>query len=539
MIIKKNLYDFEVGAYYSVEIVVLDGIIKNIKRIDDVVSGYVLPGLIDSHVHIESSMLVPVRFAELCYRNGVVSVVADPHEIANVMGLSGVEFMIQNAKETKLKFNFMVPSCVPATSFETSGAILGVKDIEYLMGSDNVKGLGEMMNYPGVLFDDKFVFEKLSIAKKFNKPIDGHAPAGTGSNLDKYISAGISTDHEASTYEEAVEKISKGMMIQIREGSAAKNLDSLWRLVKEYPDSVMLCSDDIHPDDFVKGYINQHVKRLIHNKVPFKDIYKAAFFNPIIHYNLSNVGKLKIGDPADFIIVNNLDDFDIEKTYIDGVCVFDKSVEVELEYNFSVVNNFNTDKLNVDDIKVINLDKSLLNVIEIIDGELLTKHLKMEITPGEIKSNTNNDILKIVVYNRYKKSKPAVGFIKGFNLKSGAIALSVAHDSHNIICVGVNDEEITNAINLIVENKGGICLVNNEYKNSLKLEVAGIMTNDSPFEVANKYSSLNSDSKNIGCTLKSPFMTLSFMALLVIPKLKLSDLGLFDGEKFNFVELME
>lgn len=532
-----RVFDFSRERFCSVRIFFKKGVIVNIQKEEGGVL-LILPGLIDSHVHIESSMLVPSRFSELAVRNGVVSVVTDPHEIANVLGVSGVEYMIQDSKNTPLKIYFGVPSCVPATAFETSGAVLDSEKVNDLLKRDEVVVLSEMMNFPGVLFDEEEVCLKINFAKKNGKPIDGHAPGLRGENLNKYISSGISTDHEACSYEEAKEKIQKGMMIQIREGSSAKNFDELYPLIDEFPDNVMLCTDDSHPDDLQKGYINKLVRKGIERGVSFKNIYKAAFFNTIKHYDLSDIGQLRIGDKADFIVVDNEKSFKILKTVINGVEVFDgENVKINSKYP-SKINNFKATEISKKDI-VVTTTGGKMKVIKAFEGELITDSYEVDVTKGIVNCNLDDDILKVVVVNRYvKKAKPVVGFINGFGIKKGAFASSIAHDSHNIIAIGVDDDEIVNAINKLIGIKGGIVVVDKDYSDFLQLDVAGLMSVEKPEFVISKYSKLNNDVIRLGSTLRAPFMTLAFMSLLVIPKLKIGDKGLFDVTAFSFTDLI-
>ncbi len=523
-----------------------NGKIIKIEKTDEEYENYIVPGLIDSHIHIESSMLIPEKFAELALKNGTVAIVTDPHEIANVLGIEGIKFMIENSKKTPMKIFFMAPSCVPATNFETSGATINADDIENIYKEfPEVLGLAEMMNFPGVIFGDKEVMKKIEITKKYNKHIDGHAPLLKGENLKKYVEAGIETDHECSTLEEALEKLKLGMKIQIREGSAAKDFDALHSLIETHPDNIMFCTDDSHPDELIeKGEINKIVKKAIKQNHDIFNILKAGSINAINHYGLP-VGKLEVNDPADFIIVNNLQDFEIIKTYIDGEEVYNKNTENQNKTNIIShnINNFNAKKITEADIKVkCNKEGTIkINTIEAFDGSLLTKKIveTANCKNGEILTDTEKDILKLVVYNRYKEnSKPSVAFIKGFKLKKGAIASTVAHDSHNILAIGTSDEEIVKAINKLVELKGGLVVSNNDKTDYIQLEVAGLMTSSNGQEIAEKYLKLNKIAKELGTDFKAPFMTLAFMALLVIPEIKLSDKGLFDGNKFEFINLI-
>ena len=505
-------------------------------------SQIILPGFVDSHVHIESSLLVPTEFARLAVAHGSVASVSDPHEIANVFGIDGVRYMIEVGKKSPFKFYFGAPSCVPATCFETSGATLNSNDIEELMSSADIKYLGEMMNYPGVIFNDDEVMKKIESAHRHNKPIDGHAPLLSGDDLKKYCASGISTDHECSSVKEAMEKISLGMKIQIREGSAANNFDNLISIIKDYPDSVMFCTDDAHPHELIKSHINGLIKRAIYLGYNPLDVIKAATLNPVRHYNLE-VGLLQKNDPADFVVIDNFNDFNILKTYINGELVAENGKSLLPDVKVDAINNFVAEKVTADDFKVIDEGKDI-NIIGVINGELLTEKIiakaqshKVQSSSFYLISDIENDILKIAVINRYEKKKPAVAFIKGFGLKRGALASSVAHDSHNIIVIGCDDESMAKAANMIIENKGGFAVCSDDVKKCLPLPVAGIMTNDDAFKVADDYLEIRDLAKSLGSPLSDPFMTMEFMALLVIPKLKLSDKGLFDCEKFELIPL--
>ncbi|MEA1887319.1 MAG: adenine deaminase [Bacteroidota bacterium] len=511
--------------------------IKDVVREENSEERYIVAGLIDSHIHIESSMLVPSRFAEKAVQHGTVAVVSDPHEIANVMGMEGVNFMIENGKRVPMKFYLGAPSCVPATKYETSGGKIDVEELKVLLGKEEIKYLSEMMNFPGVVNEDSQVMEKIQIAKEMNKPVDGHAPGLRGKKLEKYIRAGISTDHESISLDEAREKIEKGMKIQIREGSAARSLDSMHYLIAESAEKLMLCSDDLHPEMLDKGHINLLVKRLLALGYDIFDILKVVIINPVDHYDL-DVGMLRRGDSADFIIIDNPFEFNIQETWIEGQKVCDgKNVSFESP-PVTKVNNFNSGIIKHSDIEVRN-KKGGIRVIEAFDGELVTGTYEWSVPhEGEMmESNTDEDILKIVVKDRYKDSKPAVAFVKGFGLKKGAFASSVAHDSHNIIAVGTDDTSICNAVNRIVEMQGGLVACKDDNCSEIPLEIGGIMSDVPCGTMAEKYKKLTDIVQDMGCKLKSPFMTLSFMALLVIPELKISDKGLFDVNKFEFVEL--
>ena len=501
---------------------------------------YILPGFVDAHVHIESSMLIPSRFSKLAIKNGTIATVSDPHEIANVLGEAGIDFMINDAQKTPLKIFFGVPSCVPATNFETSGAILDSTKVNKLIKRSDLYFLAEVMNFPGVINKDPEIMAKIKAAKEANKRIDGHAPGLRGEDLDKYIAAGIETDHEAYEFEEALEKIQKGMKILIREGSAAKNFEALYKLIDMYPDDVMLCTDDSHPDDLVKGHINKLVSRAVKKGLNLFNVLRAATVNPVQFYGL-NVGLLRHNDPADFIIVNNLEDFEVQEVFIDGQMVYAENKILFKLNKTEKINNFQATYLKEEDLKipVKNHDKQI-RVIKAFDGDLLTEQLitSPKIVDGFAVSDTDRDILKIIVLNRYFPAKPSVGFINGFGLKRGAIALSIAHDSHNIVAIGVTDEDIIKTVNKLIDLKGGIVVNQGNDKFSyIQLPYAGLMTDGEPFEIAGEYERLNKIVQDLGSNLKAPFMTLSFMALLVIPKLKIGDKGLFDVSGFKFVDL--
>ncbi len=538
MTITGNIIDIRNKTIFHGTITVVDGVIQSVVPVAGESTQYLLPGFVDAHIHIESSMLVPSEFAKMAVVHGTVATVSDPHEIANVMGMEGVEYMIENGNTVPLKFNFGAPSCVPATTFETAGATLDVADIETLMKNPEVLYLAEMMNYPGVLYEEKMVMEKIATAHRYGKPIDGHAPGLRGADAKKYIAAGISTDHECFTKEEALDKLAFGMKILVREGSAAKNFSALVDLIPEYADRMMFCSDDKHPDDLLEGHINQLVSRAIAKGHDLYDVLQVACINAVEHYGLS-IGLMKVGDPADFIVVDDLKTFEVKQTYINGNLVADHGKCTFTTREARVINNFNTSLKSVSDFQITS-DKSEMQVIKAIDGEIVTETFwaKVKDENGIVVSDTERDILKMTVVNRYEDQAPAIGFINNFNLKSGAIASCVGHDSHNIIAVGVDDASIARAVNLIIENKGGISAVSNKVEHVLALPVAGIMTNADGPTVAAQYLEIdNMVKKQLGTRLAAPFMTLSFMALLVIPQLKLSNLGLFDGKNFEFTPL--
>ena len=537
--VEGNIVDVLHKNIYKGIVFIEDGIITSIEKKNVSSDLYILPGFIDSHVHVESSMLIPSEFARLASPHGTVATISDPHEIGNVLGVEGVKYMIENGKKVPFKFYFGAPSCVPATPFETAGAEIGVKDIDELLKMPEIIYLTEMMNFPGVLAKDETVMQKIALAHKYNKVVDGHAPGLRGEDAKNYIAAGISTDHECFTSEEALEKLKYGMKILIREGSAAKNFEALIDLMHEHSENMMFCSDDKHPNDLVIGHIDLLVKRALKKGVNLMKVLRAACVNPVLHYGM-NVGLLQVNDPADFIITNNLNDFEILATYIQGEKVASEGKTNIQSVEAEIVNNFNCSKISVSDLKVESKSNKI-KVITVEDGQLITRQLiaEVESVDNQIEGDLSQDILKMVVVNRYNTAPPAIAFVKNVGLKQGALASSVAHDSHNIIAVGTNDKDIVKAINLLIEQKGGVSAANGEIETILSLPVAGLMSTEDGYKIAEKYEILDQLSKKWGSTLQAPYMTLSFLALLVIPELKLSDKGLFDGNKFEFTSLYE
>lgn len=536
-----RLIDVFQRRIYPADILVKDG---RIVAIDEVLSApdrYILPGFVDAHIHIESSMLVPTSFAQVAVLHGTVGTVSDPHEIANVCGMEGVQYMIDNAKLSPFKFFFGAPSCVPATSFETAGATLDAKDVAALLSSDDIWYLSEMMNYPGVLHKDPEVMAKIAAAHKVGKPVDGHAPGLRGETAAAYASAGITTDHECFTLDEALDKVAVDMNILIREGSAAKNYEALHPLLGQHPDKVMFCSDDKHPDELVINHINAVVKRSLAKGYDLYDVLRAASVHPVMHYKLP-VGLLRVGDPADFIVIDSPAQFNILQTYIDGQLVCDNGRSMLQFIETQPINNFHALPRTASEFALPAIGAApVIRVIEAIEGQLVTNEIQApaKVVDGFIVSDTERDILKLAVVNRYEtKADIAVAFIKNFGLKHGAIASTVGHDCHNIIVVGVDDGSICKAVNALVGSKGGISVVSPEGNVSdMPLPVAGLMSTNNAYEVADAYKFVDRKAKELGTTLHAPFMTLSFMALLVIPALKLSDKGLFDGGSFRFADV--
>ncbi len=538
--IEANIVDVIQKKIYSARIF-FDTHIRKIEPLSKIFDKYILPGLVDAHVHIESSMLPPSEFARLAVRHGTLATVSDPHEIANVLGLGGIEFMIDNAAQIPFRFIFGAPSCVPATPFETVGATITASDIDKLFCEGKVSYLSEMMNFPGVIHHDPEVMAKIAVARKYGKPIDGHAPGLSGEALKQYVAAGISTDHECSTLEEAEEKIRLGMKILIREGSAAKNFDALYSLVERYPDKVMLCTDDFHPDDLLRGHINVLLAKGIARGLDLFSLLRAATLNPIRHYQI-DLGLVQLGDSADFIVLDDLTNFAIQQCFLRGTCLYDRVGEEiprkgSLSFGESGGRGLGASKIDISDLQII-ATTSQMKVMQAFDGDLFTKQIICDVQKSlPVATDIDKDILKIVVLNRYHPAKPAVAFVHGFGLKQGALASTVAHDSHHIVAVGCDDDSILTVINHVIDTKGGLAVYYHQQLIDLKLDIAGLMSSAPGEEVAYAYEQLNKAASCMGSTLTSPFMTLSFMALLVIPELKLGDQGLFDVNRFEWTDL--
>ncbi len=537
--ISANYVDVVAGTIKPSTIEIRGGKIAAIKPADlGECSGFLLPGFVDSHIHIESSMLLPSQFAKTAVLHGTVATVSDPHEIANVCGVEGVELMLNDAAETNFKFYFGAPACVPATPFETAGAELGVESVTQLLDDSRIHYLSEMMNFPGVLNRDPDVMAKIGAALERGKPVDGHAPGLRGADAVKYVSAGITTDHECTTREEAIDKLKAGCKIAIREGSAARNFDALESLIDDYPDQVMFCSDDKHPDELLLGHINQLAARAVANGRDIMNVLQACSRNAVEHYDL-DVGLLQLGDPADFVVVEDLKSFQVRETYIDGNCVAQNGKSLMPDVQPTTVNQFHAGPIQASDVEVV-ATSTRIRIMEAIDGQLITRSVVGDATivDGRAMADPNQDLLKLVVVNRYEDAPPAVAFVRGFGIRQGAIASSVAHDSHNVLAVGVSDVEIAIAINSVIESQGGLSVTCCKEVQSLPLPVAGLMSTESCEVVGEQYGQLDRFVKQqMSCKLRAPFMTLSFLALLVIPSLKLSDKGLFDVDRFEFVDL--
>jgi adenine deaminase len=543
MNITGRFVDLQQRRIYPAILQVKDGKIVEIQALETAPpdSPYILPGFIDAHIHIESSMLPPSEFARMAVVHGTVATVSDPHEIANVLGVEGVEFMLEDARRVPLKFCFGAPSCVPATGFETAGAVMDADAVEALLQHPEIGYLSEMMNFPGVLHQDPQVMAKIEAAKRIGKPIDGHAPGLRGEDAVNYFAAGITTDHECFTYEEGLEKARLGVKILIREGSAAKNFEALWPLLPAFPDQVMFCSDDKHPDDLVQGHINQLVARAVAKGCDLFDTLRAACINPIEHYRLP-VGALKPGDPADFVLVEDLVSFEVCETWIDGVCVARAGASLLPRLQCEAPNHFKAEPKSPEMFRIPTTATTTswpVKVIQVWDGAIVTgkEEALAHIQDGCLLPYPAHDVLKIAVVNRYAQQAPiACGFVRGFGLQRGALASSVAHDSHNIIAVGTDDHAICAAVNALIEAGGGISATDGAGDiRVMPLPIAGLMSTEDGHTLAATYSAIDGFTKeSLDCALKAPFMTLSFLALPVIPALKMTDLGLFDVEVFAF-----
>jgi len=506
---------------------------------------YILPGFYDAHVHIESTLLLPEYYARLAVEQGTVGAIADPHEIANVLGKQGVEYMIQNGKKVNFHFHFAASPCVPASPFETAGAELSVEDIQDLLRRDEVYGLGEVMNVPGVLNQDPQLMQKIAAAQACGKPVDGHAPNVSGDDLAQYAKAGITTDHECTTLELARERVQQGMLVQVREGSAACDFEALAPIIGEAPGQVMFCSDDKYPDELAKGYINEMCRRAVHKGIDVMDVLTAACVVPVQHYHLDS-GLLQVGDWADFITVDNLYEFNLSETFIRGEQVVEDGIYTSklirdfTPANENYPNHFEADPITIEDIQVP-AQQGAMKVIETAEESLLThvSLVKPKVVNQMVVSDTDEDVLKLVCINRYQKQKPVVAFVRGFGLKHGALASTIAHDAHNIIAVGVDDKDIVDAVNSVIKMQGGLVIADGQQLLELMLPIAGLMSYRDGDKVARRHHQLKNIATRIGCKYKAPFMTLAFMSLSVIPELKLTDRGLFDGTKFEYTNLWE
>ena len=539
-IFKGNVADVVARKFFYGEILVKDGKIAEIKECGPAQPGepFYIPGFVDAHVHIESSMMIPAEFARVAMRFGTVGAVCDPHEIANVLGKKGIDFMLDNASGSPFCFCFGCPSCVPSCGggIETAGAVLDSADVAEIMARKEIYALAEMMNFPGVLNGDSEVMAKLAAAVKTGKPVDGHAPGLVGEDRKRYAQAGISTDHECVSIEDGRECVKNGMFLLIREGSAARNYEMLSPIIAENPELCMFCTDDCHPSDMVNGHINRLVSLSLGHGFDVFDVLRAASYNPVKHYNMP-IGLLQVGDSADFIKVDGLHaGFKVLETYIAGEnvtdCPYDGSPEV-------LPNVFAAGEISEKDLDLGLKGGDRVAVIGAEDKTLFTEHLEYVLeSNSDGSAKMPEGVNKIVVYNRYEPGiKPSVALIKGFGLKDGAMAVTVAHDCHNIIAVGSDDRNLTKAVNAVVRMRGGACALCGDETVELPLPVAGIMSAEPADTVAEKSSKLDEMARKAGCSFNSPFITMSFMALPVIPTLKLTDKGLFDGSKFSFCDI--
>ena len=534
-----NIVDVVQRRIYRGTLIIADGCIHQIEETGEPMESILIPGFIDAHIHIESTMVTPAEFGRVAVRHGTLAAVSDPHEIANVLGIEGIEYMLADAEFSPIPVYFSAPSCVPATPFETSGASLHQKELSALLTRKDIRYLGEMMNFPGVIFGDQEVHAKLNIARKLGKPIDGHAPLLTGPQLKTYAEAGITTDHECTSLEEALEKIELGIKILIREGTAAKNFEALFPLLNSHPEFCMLCSDDKHPDDLLRGHINQLVKRAVLKGCNLYDVLRAASSNAIRHYSLP-IGQLQVGDSADFLVVDDLHNFNVQQAWLSGRQIMNKAGYAMPFRKPESVNRFATKHKQLIDFAIPAQTKSV-QVIKVNDGSLLTERAVYlpHIVENVVTADLEHDILKLTVVNRYQDAPPALALVQGFGLQDGALATTVAHDSHNILAVATNDHDLLAAVNLLIDSQGGLAVVARQrhIEAVLPLPIAGLMSTDDLETTAQAYRNLDSLAHELGSALTAPFMTLSFMALLVIPELKLSDRGLFDGNDFKFTNL--
>lgn len=538
MIIKGNILNVFTDEIYPGEIKINNGIIESIREVDQYFPDIIVPGFIDSHIHIESSRLTPSRFAEVALRHGTTAVVCDPHEIGNVMGLEGIEYMVNDAKYAPLKFFFTAPSCVPATNYETNGATISADIIDSLLRRDEFVALSEVMNYTGVVNGDKDLIDKINVAKKYNKKIDGHAPLLTGPDLQKYVKYGISTEHECVTKAEALEKKRLGLKIMIREGSESHMLEKLVNTPTDF-----IVTDDLEPDDLVKGHMNIRLRKAVDLGMdPFEAIRKVTL-NPAEHYGL-NCGSISPGKSADLVFIDNLDDFRVKRVVVNGNTIFKKQKLLYRAKPLPLDSTLHINHKNAEDfdLKANNPNKKSanVNVIRVIPESIVTKKstAKLTIDRGKIIPSVFEDILKISVVERYGGNTISNAFISGFGLKNGAIASSVSHDSHNLIVIGTNSEYMAEATNKIIDNNGGIVAISNQEQIELPLPIAGLMSDRSVLEVAKQTEALNDLVNRMGCPLENPFTIMSFMALPVVDEIKITNKGLFDVSENKFIDVI-
>ncbi|MFZ4681497.1 MAG: adenine deaminase [Terrimicrobiaceae bacterium] len=538
--VKGNIVDLHRGEIFPGRILVDDGRIVRIERCERPCEGFLIPGFVDAHIHIESSLLAPAEFSRAASVHGTVATVSDPHEIANVLGVEGIDYMIQESRRAGIKIFYGAPSCVPATSFESAGAVLDSGAVAELLARPEIIFLSEVMNFPGVLNGDPDLLAKIAVARNLGKPVDGHAPQLRNPQASAYAAAGISTDHECTSLAEALEKVAAGMKILIREGSAARNYGALEPLLFSHPERCMFCSDDLHPDTLALGHINLLVRRAVAAGLPPLTALRVASMNPVEHYRLP-VGLLREGDPADFLVVGDLREFPVLETWVGGRRIARNGESLLPFEKPPLLNRFAAAPVSPSAFRISCAQAAVqVEVIAVEDGQLVTgrETHKMTARSGELVSDIERDLLKIAVLSRYHPAaSPALGFITNFGLQRGAIASSVAHDSHNIIAVGVSDEALSRAINLVVAHRGGVCAVSDDAECILPLPIAGLMSERDAASAGAEYAAVEQFARDLGSPLRAPLMTLSFMALLVIPELKLSDRGLFDGANFRFDRL--
>lgn len=548
LVIHGNLVNVYSGEVYEAYVGLQGPRVKYVHRHSkrggkylDVYPRYILPGLIDAHIHIESSMLTPTRFAEAAVPRGTTCVICDPHEIANVLGIDGVRYMIKTSSKTPLRFYYMIPSCVPASKLETTGGIIGIRETTELKNEPGVLGLGEVMNFPGVVGGDKELMSKIALFR--DMAVDGHSPGLRGEELCKYVSAGISSDHECTDKDEALEKLSLGMRIMIREGTASKDMHRLIGAVNEANSRrFMMVSDDLGPDDLVKnGHVDRLLRRAVEEGLDPVNAVRLVTSNPAEYFGLKLLGGVAPGKLGDLVVVEDLESFRVSMVLINGRLVAKDGKALFPQKTASRIGSPMNFTLSPGSLAIGSPSpEAKVRVIEVYDGSLYTseKVIKMRPKNGFIASSPDRDILKVCVVERYRSTgNVGVGFVRGFGLKRGALASSIAHDSHNIVAVGVRDKDIHRAGNAIKKLGGGIAAVGDSIS-ALSLPVAGLMTDDLPERVAENLVEVNRVAEDLGCPLSSPFSTLSFIALAVIPELKLTDMGLVDVRQSKLVNLI-
>jgi len=538
-VLRHQVADVLSGTVRPCAVTVRDGRIASVTAVDGPVApGVLVPGFVDAHVHVESSMLPPWEFARVAMRHGTVASVSDPHEIANVLGEAGVRYMLEDIAGSPFTCWFGCPSCVPATGFETAGATLDAVACARLLDDPRIGYLSEMMNWPGAIAGDAQVLAKIAAAKARGKPVDGHAPGLRGEQARAYFARGIETDHECFTLEEARDKAALGVRILIRDGSAARNFEALWPLLGEHPELCMFCTDDAHPDVFLSGHIDRLVSRAVAKGIDPMAALRAATLNPVRHYRLP-CGLLQPGDRADMVLVDDLRSVRPLRTWIAGVPVAEDGRSLVPPRASGTPNAFREARFAPAEFAVrAPAGESRVQVHAIVaeDGQLVTGRADVAavVANGIVEPDPSADLLQIAVVNRYTAAPVAGAFVRGFGMRRGAIACSVAHDCHNVVAVGATREALCAAVNAVFAARGGLAVVDGDHVDCLPLPIAGLMSDRPAEEVGDAYERLTARAKSLGSPLRAPFMTASFMALLVIPALKLSDRGLFDGLRFEF-----